>query len=149
MPVATRPPRADEFAGWSTLFREYRNFYRLEPDEAVVLRVWSWIHDPQHETSALVAVASDGALVGLAHYRRFARPSTGTQGIYLDDLVTDPSRRGLGVGRALVAAVTDIAAKEGDSVVRWMTAHDNVTAQRLYDAIAARTSWVTYDRPCP
>jgi len=30
-----------------------------------------------------------------------------------------------------------------------MTAADNAPAQRLYDAVAARTSWVTYDEPLP
>jgi hypothetical protein len=30
--------------------------------------------------------------------------------------------------------------------LRWITAADNVTAQKLYDRIATRTSWVTYER---
>jgi hypothetical protein len=91
-----RPPREDEFQSWAPLFRAYRAFYDLAADEAVVERVWSWIHSPVHETNALIAVTNDGVTVGLAHYRRFARPSTGTMGIYFDDLLTDPAHRGTG-----------------------------------------------------
>jgi hypothetical protein len=29
--------------------------------------------------------------------------------------------------------------------VRWITAADNATAQRLYDRVATKTAWVTYD----
>jgi GNAT superfamily N-acetyltransferase len=143
-----RPVRTDEFDPWATLFRGYREFYRFAPDDAVVERVWAWIHDPEHETHALVAIDADGALVGLAHYRRFARPSTGTVGLWLDDLFTDPDRRGGGIGKSLIDEISTIGAGDGCSIVRWITASDNATAQRLYDGIATKTAWVTYDRPC-
>ena len=142
--IVVRPPLENEYDQWAGLFRVYRDFYRLVPDEAVVVRVWSWIQDPDHETRALVAVL-DGNLVGLAHYRRFARPSTGTIGLYLDDLLTVPPHRGSGIGRALIAAVADRARAEGCSVIRWITAEDNTSAQRLYDQVGTRTTWLTYD----
>ena len=106
--------------------------------------MWSWIADAAHETSALVAEV-DGVVVGIADYRRFARPSTGTTGLWLDDLFTDPAVRGLGVGRTLIDELRRIAREEGLSVVRWITAEDNATARALYDTLAARTAWVTYD----
>jgi len=146
--VVIRPTDRLDHDQWAALFRAYREFYRLNPDEAVVERVWSWIGDPGHETNALVAATGNGALVGIAHYRRFARPSTGSIGIYLDDLFTDVEHRGTGVGRALIAAVTEIGAREGCSIVRWITAGDNRPAQRLYESLATRTSWLTYDRLC-
>ncbi|WP_092502518.1 GNAT family N-acetyltransferase [Agrococcus jejuensis] len=144
MAVTIRPVRPDDREQWATLFRAYREFYRLEADEAVVDRVWSWLADADHEVRGLVAEA-DGALVGIAHHRRFARPSTGTVGVWLDDLYAAESVRGTGVGHALIAHLGGIAALEGASVVRWITADDNVTAQRLYDRVATRTRWLTYD----
>lgn len=146
-PVDVRAPRDDDFDAWAVLFRGYRVFYELTPDEAVVERVWSWIHDPDHETNALIATSDDSRMVGLAHYRRFARPSTGSVGIWLDDLFTDPERRGKGIGRILIDAVTDISTRGGCGIVRWITAADNVPGQRLYDTLATKTTWVTYDRP--
>lgn len=142
--VTVRPVQPTDGDRWRELFTAYREFYRLTHDDLVVRRVWDWVCDAQHETHALVAVMS-GRVVGIANYRRFARPSTGSTGLWLDDLFTDPAVRGSGVGRALIARLQQIAAAEGLSVVRWITAEDNVTAQRLYDTLATRTSWVTYD----
>lgn len=139
-----RAARPDDHHAWAALFRDYRAFYRLDPSDEVIERVWSWILDPANEVNAYVA-EQDGELVGLAHWRRFARPSSGTVGIWLDDLFAAAATRGTGVGRALIEAVASVAEAEGRSVVRWITAHDNSTAQALYDRVATKTSWLTYD----
>jgi RimJ/RimL family protein N-acetyltransferase len=139
-----RPIEPADHDAWAVLFRGYRAFYELTPDEAVVDRVWSWITDDQHEVSGFVAVA-DGALIGLAHYRRFARPSTGTVGIWLDDLFVDPEARGHGAAGLLIEQLQSIAGAEGLSVVRWITASDNDRARALYDRVATATRWVVYD----
>lgn len=129
---------------WSALYEGYREFYRLAPDDAVVARVWTWLLDPDHEVDGFV-VEHDDALVGLAHYRRFARPSSGTVGLYLDDLFVQPDSRGSGAGRLLLRALSTLAGSEGASVVRWITADTNAVARRLYDEVATATPWVTYD----
>lgn len=38
-----------------------------------------------------------------------------------------------------------MAAAEGRAGVQWMTAEDNRQAQALYNTLATRTTWVTYD----
>jgi len=139
-----RPAQAQDRRGWGRLFAAYREFYQLAADDAVVERVWSWITDPAHESRGLVAEL-DGSLVGTANYRAFARPSTGTTGLWLDDLFTAPEHRGRGIGRALINRLQETAREHGDTVVRWITAEDNHQAQLLYDIVAARTHWVTYD----
>jgi len=141
-----RPVEAADLDQWRDLYSAYREFYALTPDSAVVDRVWSWIGDDAHETRGLVAVDADGILGGLANYRRFARPSSGTTGMWLDDLFTRPDLRGAGVGRALIDAVAKIADDENLSVVRWITDENNTAARRLYDSLATATKWVTYDR---
>lgn len=146
--MVVRPLVATDLASWAPLFRGYRDSYRLAPDETVVERVWTWLHDEGTPVRGLVAEL-DGALVGMAHYRAFHRPSTGTIGTYLDDLFTDPAARGRGVARALLGRLGELAAGDGRSVVRWITAADNETAQRVYDDVATRTTWVTYDLSAP
>jgi GNAT superfamily N-acetyltransferase len=143
--VTIRPVTDHDFEGWAPLFTAYRDFYRLTPDPDVVDRVWGWLIDPEHDVNAFVAEA-EGRLVGFAHYRPFSRPSTGTVGLYLDDLFASPDVRGTGVGRALVEKVIAEAQRDGRSVVRWITADDNTQARRLYDGLAQATRWVTYDR---
>lgn len=142
--IAIRSARRSDFSEWSRLYRGYRAFYELQPDEAVIERVWDWIHDDANEVEAFVALSGE-LVVGLAHYRRFARPSSGSVGIFLDDLFSDPESRGRGVGRALLREVSALAGREGRSVVRWITAEDNGQARRLHDSAAAPTTWVTYD----
>lgn len=142
--LTVRPVTPSDEARWRELFRGYREFYRLPESEDVVSRVWNWLMDPDHECQGLVAQSTDG-IVAIADYRRFSRPSTGTVGVWLDDLFTDPEARGLGSGRTLIARLQEIAADEGRSVVRWITADDNAQAQVLYDKVATKTNWVTYD----
>jgi GNAT superfamily N-acetyltransferase len=132
--------------GWRTLFRGYRDFYRLEPDESVVETVWAWLMDDGHELQGLVAVR-EGEPVAIAHWRRFARPSRGAAAIFLDDLFTAPADRGTGIGGALIGRLQRIAADEGLSEVRWITSEMNLDAQRLYDRVAERVPFFTYLAP--
>jgi len=140
---AVQPSDGD---AWVALFRDYRDFYDLPHDEAVVETVWQWLLDPAHELNGLVAVR-DGIPIGIAHWRRFARPSRGSTGIFLDDLFVSPAARGSGTGRALLARLHDIAQQEGLIEVRWITSYDNTDAQRLYDRLAIRAPFHTYIDP--
>jgi GNAT superfamily N-acetyltransferase len=142
--VRVRAVEANDRQRWEELFHGYRTFYGNPHDEAVAERVWGWITSADHQVEGLVAEL-DGAIVGIAHWRRFERPSVGEIGIYLDDLFADQATRGKGVGRALIERLQTIAVAEGASVVRWITADDNATAQRLYDRLATKTRWLTYD----
>ncbi|MDQ0615673.1 GNAT superfamily N-acetyltransferase [Microbacterium sp. W4I4] len=128
---------------WSALFRGYRDFYELPHDETVIDTVWDWLQDPAHELNGLVALR-DGAPIGIAHWRRFSRPSRGATAIFLDDLFLAESARGGGVGTALLAELHRIAHDEGLLEVRWITSYDNTDAQRLYDRLALRAPFHTY-----
>jgi GNAT superfamily N-acetyltransferase len=142
--VVVRAAAPGDREAWGRLFAAYRAFYECEPSEEIVDRVWGWIHDEAHELHALVAEV-DGEVVGMAHHRLYTRPSEGETGLYLDDLFTAPEARGRGVGRALIGRLAELAREAGAAKVRWMTAEDNHTAQRLYDDVAERTTWLTYD----
>lgn len=141
-------PRAGDAGdrqAWRRLYRGYAEFYEVEmPDDRLDL-VWGWIHDSAHQTQALVARDETGAIVGLTHYRKFARPLSGATGLFLDDLFVDPGMRGQAIGARLIEAVGEEARKQGCTVVRWITADDNYRARTLYDRLANRTLWVTYD----
>ena len=142
--VVVRPIEPADHDVWAPLFAAYREFYELDEEPEVVDLVWGWIQDERHEMNALVALV-DGEVVGFAHHRLYARPSEGGTGLFLDDLFTAPQVRGRGVGRALISRLTELAREQGAAKVRWVTAADNATAQRLYDDLAERTEWVTYD----
>jgi GNAT superfamily N-acetyltransferase len=143
--VQVRPVSSDDFFAWLELYAGYNTFYELELTDTKALRAWGWLTDATHELRAFLAVDETDTPIGLAHYRGFARPSSGTSGLYLDDLFVAQNARGRGAATALIEAVRERAAAERRSVVRWITAADNETAQRVYDRVATRTDWVTYD----
>jgi GNAT superfamily N-acetyltransferase len=144
MTVVVRPvePRDDD--AWRRLFREYGVFYETSFDDAQLDHVWGLLTTEESGVDALVAEVG-GEVVGIAHYR--SHPDTFSTGRdwYLDDLYTDPSARGTGVASALIQRLTELARATGPGTLRWITAEDNVTAQRVYDRLAKRTTWVTYE----
>lgn len=130
---------------WQELFVDYGIFYDTAFDEAVLSGVWRWLMDPKHEVAALVAVSDDG-IVGFAHYRRVADTFTASPAWFLDDLYVSPGARGAGVATMLIEAVAAEASARGGGTLRWITAEDNLTAQSVYDKVATRASWVTYEK---
>ncbi len=143
--LVVRPIAAGDEERWRALFTAYGAFYETVFSATVLDGVWAWLMDPAHPEHALVA-EKDGAVIGFAHVRD--QPDTFTAGPswYLDDLFTDPAHRGEGAATALLAAIEENARTHGGGTVRWITAADNTTAQRLYDQVATRTTWVTYER---
>ena len=142
--------RQDEFTSWARLFQGYADFYRWPTSEEHQRLVWRWIHDDR-TVEALVAVALDaqgneiGEPQGLAHLREWVRPLRGVVCGYLDDLFVAPDVRGQGAVDALYAEIGRIGRERGWAVVRWTTADDNYRARTVYDRLATRTSWITYD----
>jgi GNAT superfamily N-acetyltransferase len=146
MSTAIRPISSSDRVEWARLFADYGVFYETSFGETVLSGVWRWLMDETHEVSALVAADDDGALVGFAHYRRLCDTFTAATSWNLDDLYVSPAARGEGVATALIEAVADAGSAGGGGTLRWITAASNETAQRVYDRVATRAAWVTYER---
>jgi GNAT superfamily N-acetyltransferase len=142
--VTVRPLRDDDSAAWRQLFTEYGAFYTTDFTDDVLDRVWALLVEPAAAINAFVAEV-DGTVVGLAHYRSHPDTFSGDLDWFLDDLYTSPEARGHGVATALIERLTAKArATAPNGSLRWITAADNSTAQSVYDKVATRTSWVTY-----
>ncbi|MEP5730874.1 MAG: GNAT family N-acetyltransferase [Sulfitobacter sp.] len=143
--IVVRPVKISDRASWDDLYHGYAAFYMVEQSTEMRDRVWSWIHDATAESEGLVAESASGKLLGLAHFRSFARPLSATTGGFLDDLFVSPDARGMGVADALIDSVRVISLERGWSVLRWITADNNYRGRGVYDRIASKTDWVTYD----
>lgn len=145
-----RPVRTDEFDAWTRLYRGYAEFYETPTSDEHQRRIWSWIHDDA-SIICLVAVPTDddgtevGDPQGLAHLREWVRPLRGVIAGYLDDLFVSPSHRGSGAVDALYDAMRSLATERDWAIIRWTTADDNYRARAVYDRLATRTTWITYD----
>ncbi|WP_420858036.1 GNAT family N-acetyltransferase [Marivivens marinus] len=144
MPLQIRRPTDTDRESWNELYAGYADFYQVTQTQDMRDKVWSWITDPAHEVDGLVADLN-GAVIGLTHFRPFARPLAAATGGFLDDLFVDPAARGSGAARALIEAVSAEGKARGWSVIRWITADNNYRARGLYDQLADRTGWITYD----
>lgn len=138
--------RADHDA-WLPLWDGYNAFYGRSGSTALPREItevtWARFFDPDEPVHALVA-ERNGQLIGLAHYLFHRSTTTIELSCYLQDLFTAPEARGGGVGRALIAATGERAKAAGSSRLYWQTHETNVTAQKLYDAVAEKSGFIVY-----
>jgi GNAT superfamily N-acetyltransferase len=145
--VVIRSIEPDDFTDWKALWDGYNAFYGRSGatalPEAVTRTTWSRFFDENEPVHALVA-EREGKLLGIVHY--IFHRSTTQLGLvcYLQDLYTDESARGKGVGRALIEAVYGKAKDEGSPRVYWQMHETNATAMQLYDKIAEKSGFVVY-----
>ncbi len=145
MTVTVRTVEAGDHAAWARLYAGYADFYKVTQTDDMRATVWAWLHDPACEVEGLVAVDASGQIIGITHFRPYRRPLSASVGGFLDDLFVDPEARGSGAAQALIAGVEAIGLARGWSVIRWITAGDNLRARKVYDSLATATPWVTYD----
>lgn len=151
-PFVIRGARKTDFASWLPLWDGYNAFYGRTGSTALPAEVtqttWRRFFDAYEPVHALVA-ERDGELLGLSHYL-FHRSTTQLEpSCYLQDLFTAPSARGMGVGRALIEAVYQMAKEAGCPRVYWQTHETNITAMQLYDKMAEKSGFVVYRKLLP
>lgn len=84
--------------------------------------------------ASLRVACLDGRIVGLGYWLRYARP-THRPHADLEKVAVDAAAQGLGVGRALTAALIDDARKAGIEVLTLDARGDNTHALRLYRSL--------------
>ena len=143
MPQVTRLD-SDDRARWATLWEGYLTFYRTALPEDRYAETWRRIQ--VGEGIHAYGVRLEGRLVGITHYL-FHASTSADDVCYLQDLFTDESARGQGVGRALIEAVAADARARGASRLYWLTQEGNATARLLYDRLAVNRGFIRYDYP--
>lgn len=145
MSLTVRPLQQSDHADWRRLWTSYLEFYETTVPEEVYRTTWQRLFSPsEFEPRGFIAVL-DGTAVGLTHYLYHRSCWSLVNNCYLQDLFADSAMRGKGVGRALIKAVQDEAARIGVRNVYWMTHETNATARKLYDHVARRTGFIEYD----
>ena len=137
-------------AQWEPLWDAYNAFYGRAGSTAlarvVVDTTWARFFDAGEPVHALVA-ERDGELLGLAHFLFHRSTIHLTPICYLQDLYVAERARGGGVATALILAASQNARDKGSTRLYWITGTANIAAIRLYDGLAERRDFVTYQRP--
>lgn len=145
--LIVRAARKQDFETWLPLWDGYNAFYGRSGNTALPMEItqstWSRFFDVYEPVHALVA-EYEGKLVGLVHFLYHRSTTLKNPTCYLQDLFTDASLRGKGVGRALIEAVYEKARVDGVDRVYWQTHETNHTAMALYNRVAEKTGFVVY-----
>jgi len=141
--ITIRPVRPGDRAAWEPLWQGYLTFYKSTLASDITDATWRRFFDPLERLGAFVA-ERDGQLIGIAHYLLHRSTWAPLCYCYLEDLFVEPSVRGSGAGRNLIAAVESAAREAGASRLYWMTHETNETAQKLYNQVAERPGFVQY-----
>ena len=146
-PTLVRPVEQDDFSAWQPLWNGYNAFYGREGETALPVEItratWQRFFDPAEPVFALVAV-SEGKLVGLTHYLYHRSTTRLELTCYLQDLFTQESERGRGVGRLLIEGVYREAKAVGIKRVYWQTHETNAAGRLLYDKVAKHAGFIVY-----
>ena len=144
--VEVRPIEAGEIEELLPLVAGYQTFYLAEPDPERNRAFFSRFVHPSPE-GLLLGAWVEGRLVGFATLYWFFSSTRAADSVLMNDLYVQEDVRGMGVGRALIAIALDQARQRGASHLEWLTAPDNVRAQRLYDSVpgATRSTWYAYE----
>jgi GNAT superfamily N-acetyltransferase len=136
-----------DFPQWLALWDGYNKFYGRSGATALPAEItqmtWTRFFDAYEPVHAMVA-ESENKLVGLVHYIFHRSTIAIGPTCYLQDLYTDESLRGKGIGRTLIQAVYEQARTAGAGRVYWQTHETNTTAKNLYDKVAERSGFIVY-----
>src|SRR5687768_3104130 len=145
--VLIRPIRETDRTAWTPLWDGYNAFYGREGDTALAPEItqatWQRFFDPAEPVFALVA-ESEGKLLGITHYLYHRSTTRFELTCYLQDLFTDPTARGQGVGRALIQGVYERAKAADIKRVYWHTYTTNSAGRLLYDKVAEHLGVIVY-----
>ena len=130
-------------AEWLRLWEGFLDYYDMSLAPEVNDFTWKRLMDPSCPMQARLAV-EDGKVIGFALHQH--HPSTWVMGddCYLEDLFVDPTARGSGVGRALIADLVDHARTMGWKRLYWNTEISNTAARKLYDSFTQDDGHVRY-----
>ena len=145
--ITVRPLNESDFPDWSPLWDGYNAFYgkvnETALDPKITKATWQRFFDQNEPVFALVA-EFEGKIVGFTHYLYHRSTSRLDLVTYLQDLFTEPSMRGKGVGRALINAVYAQAKQANHSRVYWQTHETNAAGRLLYDKVAKHAGFLIY-----
>ena len=145
--IMIRSVKKEDFQLWKPLWDGYNAFYGRKGSTALPAEIteitWSRFFDTHEPVHALVA-EPEGELIGLVHYLFHRSAIQHESACYMQDLFTDETARGLGVGRALIEEVFRRAIAAGCRGMYWHTHETNATATALYDKVAVKSGFIVY-----
>jgi GNAT superfamily N-acetyltransferase len=128
------------------LIRLYQEFYNIaDIDDKRNRSFFSQFNEHGNKGCLFLYRNSEGEAVAFATvYFTYVSSIPAKVGV-MNDLYTIQSHRGKGIGKELINHCLQFAKSKGAVRLQWLTAEDNVQAQRLYDSLDTKqSSWKIY-----
>jgi len=144
--ISLRPAAREDVPVVARLIRALAEYERLSPecfaDEAALA---SHLFGPRPFAEVLIAQV-DGEPAGFALFFHNYSTFLTKPGIYLEDLFVVPERRGLGLGRRLLASLAALAVERGCGRLEWSVLKWNTPAIAFYARLGAvpMEEWQVY-----
>jgi len=136
--VTVRPVRPDDVPAVVDLVRELAEYEKaLHEARMTEEQLSAALFGDSPALFGHVAVADDGAVVGMALW--FLNFSTwrGTHGVYLEDLYVQPQHRGSGLGHELLRTLADLCVQRGYDRLEWSVLDWNTPSIEFYESAGA------------
>ncbi|WP_199720524.1 GNAT family N-acetyltransferase [Stagnimonas aquatica] len=146
MTTQIRPARADDCELIVALIRELAEYEKLlDQCQATPEALRESLFGQRPWAECLIA-EQHGQGVGFALYFHNYSTFLAKPGLYLEDLYVRPAARGLGLGKALLAALAKLAVERGCGRFEWSVLDWNSPAIRFYESLGARPQdeWTIY-----
>ena len=142
--LSVQKPRAIDLAGWNEIMQAYFDFYQHAVTQEHLHHVFEQTQNPGSGLNSMV-VKEEDKIIGVINY--IVAPGTFDKlSCYVSDLYVYPQYRGNHLAEKLIAAVETNLALIGCNYMYWLTAPDNLPAQKLYNRIAHKASWMVYEK---
>lgn len=133
------------FSDLLPLIRAYQEFYKVKAISDVKNAEFFAQFGATNPAGCQFIFRESGKAVGFATVYFTFSSTIAAKVAVLNDLYTLPECRGMGIGRQLIEHCRSYAAEQGAVRLQWVTAPDNVQAQKLYDSLnSGKSSWCFY-----
>ncbi|MCC2625783.1 MAG: N-acetyltransferase [Burkholderiales bacterium] len=133
-------PEKIHYNQWARLMSGYFDFYNFKVNETHLTAIFEKICTGLIQS--LLAFDGEGA-VGVANYL-FNHSTFYKLECYLSDLYIEKDYRGHNIAGQLMEKVFKHAKTHGCGNVNWLTATDNMVAQKIYDKVARKPNFIMY-----
>jgi GNAT superfamily N-acetyltransferase len=145
--ITMRPVKPGDEAHWRVMWADFLTGDDEPCPAEATTRLWQDALADDKPLRMLIAADESDAPIGFMVYvtHNYARSPRAV--CYLIEFYVDPSRRGAGIGSAMLETLRQIGRDAGWLKIYWMTQADNFAAHRVYDKFGRRSPLVRYDMP--
>lgn len=127
------------------LIKSYQEFYKAVPISDATNKQFFSQFNEKNSSGCQFLYRKDDKVVGFATVYFTFNTNVAAKVAILNDLYVTPEARGQQVARQLIEHCREFAQANGAVRLQWVTAPDNLAAQKLYDSLDVKKSeWAFY-----